>query len=206
MVSSRRAAISAWLHIRAAPASARSRWCRAKPARSPSRSVHRADGSRRRRRSGTPGTTGSRTSAPPGRDQPPVDLIEQREHQAVLGPRRVLDRRRRPRPRCTSPDAAGGAARRGRARDRGCPRPSPTRRRRPRSRWPCGRSSPAPSCDPGSDASPRWRPSTRTDQWPACSPSSRPKTDGLSKRGKHNQSIEPSRLTSAAPCRSDRSA
>ena len=46
-------------------------------------------------------------------------------------------------------------------------------------------------------------PGARTDQWPACSPSSRAKTDGLSKRGKHSQSIEPSRLTGAALCRSD---
>ena len=30
--------------------------------------------------------------------------------------------------------------------------------------------------------------------------------DGLSKRGKHNQSIDPARLTSAALCRSDKSA
>ena len=43
----------------------------------------------------------------------------------------------------------------------------------------------------------------RSDQEPACSPSSRAKIDGLSKRGKHNQSIDPSRLTSAALCRSD---
>ena len=41
-------------------------------------------------------------------------------------------------------------------------------------------------------------PSARTDQWPASSPRSRAKTDGLSKRGKHSQSIDPSRLTSAA--------
>ncbi len=46
----------------------------------------------------------------------------------------------------------------------------------------------------------------RSNQCPADSPSSRPKIDGLSKRGKHNQSIEPSRLTSAALCRSESNA
>ncbi len=44
------------------------------------------------------------------------------------------------------------------------------------------------------------------DQWPASSPRRRPRIEGLSKRGKHNQSIDPSRLTSAALCRSERSA
>src|SRR5215469_129684 len=41
------------------------------------------------------------------------------------------------------------------------------------------------------------------DQWPAWSSSSRAKTDGPSKRGKHSQSTEPARLTSAAERQSD---
>ena len=45
-----------------------------------------------------------------------------------------------------------------------------------------------------------------TCQWPACSPSSRPNTDGLSKRGNDSQSTEPPRVTSALECRSDRRA
>jgi hypothetical protein len=43
----------------------------------------------------------------------------------------------------------------------------------------------------------------RIDQWPAASSRMRPKTDGESKRGRHNQSIEPSRLTSALDRQSD---
>ena len=45
-----------------------------------------------------------------------------------------------------------------------------------------------------------------TCQWPAWSPSSRPNTDGLSKRGNDSQSTEPARVTSALECRSDRRA
>jgi hypothetical protein len=46
----------------------------------------------------------------------------------------------------------------------------------------------------------------RNDQDPARSSSNRAKIDALSKRGMHSHSTEPSRLTSAAPCRSDTSA
>lgn len=46
-------------------------------------------------------------------------------------------------------------------------------------------------------------PTGRTDQCPAVSSSSRANTLGLSNRGKHSQSTEPSRLTSAAECRSE---
>ena len=44
------------------------------------------------------------------------------------------------------------------------------------------------------------------DQCPAASSRIRPNTDGLSKRGKQSQSIEPSRLTSAAEWQSDSTA
>lgn len=40
-------------------------------------------------------------------------------------------------------------------------------------------------------------PDGETRQWPLRSSSSAPKTDGLSKRGQHSQSIDPSRATSA---------
>src|SRR3989440_7554933 len=46
-------------------------------------------------------------------------------------------------------------------------------------------------------------PTVLMDQCPACSSSSRAKTDGPSKRGKHSQSTEPARLTSAAERQSD---
>ena len=45
-----------------------------------------------------------------------------------------------------------------------------------------------------------------TARWPASSSSSRPSTEGLSKRGKHSQSTDPARLTRAAQCRSESSA
>jgi hypothetical protein len=43
----------------------------------------------------------------------------------------------------------------------------------------------------------------RIDQCPASSPSSRPKTEGRSNRGKQSQSTEPSRLTSAPEWQSE---
>ena len=42
-------------------------------------------------------------------------------------------------------------------------------------------------------------------KWPASASSSAANTEGLSNRGRHSQSTLPSRLTSAAPCRSDSS-
>src|SRR2546421_2524280 len=46
-------------------------------------------------------------------------------------------------------------------------------------------------------------PTVQMDQCPACSSSSRAKTDGPSKRGKHSQSTKPARLTSVAERQSD---
>jgi len=46
-------------------------------------------------------------------------------------------------------------------------------------------------------------PAGRTEKWPASSSSSRPNTLGASKRGKHSQSTDPARLTSAAERQSD---
>jgi hypothetical protein len=43
------------------------------------------------------------------------------------------------------------------------------------------------------------------DQWPAVGSSRRENSPGLSKRGRQSQSIEPSRLTSAAELQSDSS-
>jgi hypothetical protein len=49
-------------------------------------------------------------------------------------------------------------------------------------------------------------PGTPTWKWPAASSSRRAKTAGPSKRGKHSQSTDPARLTSAAERQSDSSA
>jgi hypothetical protein len=49
-------------------------------------------------------------------------------------------------------------------------------------------------------------PAGRTAKWPPAGSSRRQNTDGPSKRGKHSQSTDPSRLTSAAERQSDSSA
>ena len=49
-------------------------------------------------------------------------------------------------------------------------------------------------------------PAGRIDECPAASSSNRPKTDGLSKRGKHSQSTDPSAVARAAEWQSDKSA
>src|SRR6266508_580895 len=49
-----------------------------------------------------------------------------------------------------------------------------------------------------------YSPAGRIDQCPAASSSSRPKIDGLSKRGKHSQSTDPSTVVKAAEWQSDR--
>ena len=103
---------------------------------------------------------------PTGRGEAPVRHVEQREHQAVLGSRDVLDvdldlalaARHLPQQEMRRVPAQ--------LRARGCPCPWPARRRP----WRCpsrsGRSSPTPWCDPGSAGRPPSRPAAASTSGP----------------------------------------